>query len=64
MSSGRSPSGTSTIEAVAVSTTEGQRVRRIIVTLLTIAAILTYILPRNWFTCRKNRFTPRRPRWV
>src|SRR5260370_4022675 len=42
MSSGRSPSGTSTIEAVAVSTTEGQRVRRIIVTLLTIAAILTF----------------------
>lgn len=42
MSSGRSPSGTSTIEAVEVSTTEGQRVRRIIVTLLSISAILTF----------------------
>jgi len=42
MSSGRSPSGTSTIEAVAVTTTEGHRVRRVIVTLLTISAILTF----------------------
>jgi uncharacterized protein len=42
MSSGRSPSGTSTIEAVAVTTTEGHRVHRVIVTLLTISAILTF----------------------